>query len=108
MTNIKNFGFWPTQRIILESMNVVRWRPGLALAWMEEVLPKLDTLALTKTWNRAAKKINKEIEDQRKFFYSEEETKYRWAGEIPRKLEEIEEIISLEEFARMSQFSEKK
>jgi hypothetical protein len=107
MTNISNFGYWPTQKIIQEAANLVRWNPGLALVWMEEVQFRVDNLVLTKLWNRSVDAINKEIEDQKKFPYTEQELKDRWGNQTPRKLEQLEEIISLEDYARMSQFDEK-
>lgn len=106
MTNIKNFGFWSTQKTIQEAMNVVRWKPCLAILWMDEVQSKIDTFVVAKLWNKAVDVINKEIEDQQK--YSFYDAKEAWEGMTPRKLSYVEELISLEEYARMSQIEGKK
>lgn len=97
--SIVNYSFETVQRQISESTNIVRWKPQIAIEWMEEVTHRLNNSLSINEWNKAAKQINDTIDMiERQRYYNPKEY---WGEHIQSKrLEYVEDFISYDEYQK--------
>ena len=91
-------------QIIREASNVVRWRPVLAIQWMEQALARSFSPLTLDKWNKAAKSINETLDSiESTRYYSKESF---WEGKEPVRLELQEVNITLVDYFAMQQFQQ--
>lgn len=85
-----------TQGVIRDARNVVRWKPWLAMEWMDAAALRCISPIEVHAWNNAARYINKFLDNVMKMrYYDHSES---WENSEPRRLQLMEEELTLEEY----------